>query len=149
MHPNVYAAEAHVWTRVARRRLEGAQTREDSADEIDKTADLAQGIEALDRAIRYMDRLRTRIDGVDYPAGVDWAKVREFARHVRDTMAHGDERLATQTFGFLFRIEGDEAVERGQGRGESRGREIRLPLATLRQAIEELDRWAAHERTIT
>ena len=50
MNPAIYATEGWIWARAARRRLDDALApAEDIFEETDRTADLGQSIEALDR----------------------------------------------------------------------------------------------------
>lgn len=101
MHPSAMAMEGWVWARAASRRVvSGSLSPQSQLAEADCLADLAQGIEAFDRAIRHADHVLNTVSGTALPGGVDWSRLRDFARRGRDALAHGDERLASPGFDY-------------------------------------------------
>jgi hypothetical protein len=146
MGPEVYATEGWLWIRAAKRRLEDhARPATGPIDETDRTADIGQAVEAIDRALRYGKRVTEGRRGAVLPPGVDWDRVRTFARRGRDALAHGDERLAKPGFGYLFRVEGTKVVLYGKAKWDLKARRDELDVADLRHAVDELEAWLDRE----
>jgi hypothetical protein len=92
MNPAALAVEGRSWARAARRRIEAAQVPFKSPiEEPDRLTDLGQAIEAIDRALRYANRIADSVSGTSVPAGPDWPRIKKVARRGRDALAHGDE----------------------------------------------------------
>src|SRR5262245_44637823 len=101
MNPAIYATEGWIWARAARRRFDEALApAKDVFEETDRTADLGQCLEALDRALRHAKRVSDQVHGTALAGGIDWPHIRRFARVGRDALTHGDERLAADGFGY-------------------------------------------------
>jgi hypothetical protein len=146
----VHATEGWGWAKTARRRFaEAERPAEGPIEETDRTFDLAQGIEALDRALRSARRVLDATKGTELPQGIDWKGVRAFARRSRDALAHGDERIASPGFGYLFRREGDDVVIYGKARGEKARRRDSIPMAELENAATALEEWLDRESSIS
>jgi hypothetical protein len=150
VHPSVHATEGWVWARASRRRFaEASRAASGRFEETDRTADLAQGVEALDRALRSAQRVLDHVRGTELPQGVDWPAVRKFARRSREALAHGDDRLERPGFGYNFRRDGDWVVVFGRAKGEKEFREDSISFAELDRAAAELESWLDRESEIT
>ncbi len=146
----VHATEGWGWAKTARRRFaEAARPAQGPLEATDRTFDLAQGVEALDRAFRSAKRVVDATKGTELPRGSDWKAVRSFVRRSRDALAHGDERIASPGFGYLFRREGDDVVIDGKARGEKARRRNSIPMADLEKAAATLEEWLDLESTIS
>jgi hypothetical protein len=145
----VHATEGWGWAKTARRRFAEAGLPADGPfEQADRTFDLAQGVEALDRAFRSAQRVLDGTPGTSLPDGVDWDAVRSFVRRSRDALAHGDERLAKPGYGYLFRCEADRVTICGKAKGEKSRRSDSIPLADLESAATALEAWLDRESSI-
>jgi hypothetical protein len=145
----VFATEGWLWARAARRRFDAVNGSASTAQEIaDSGADLAQGIEALDRALRFAARVLSGVPGTSLPPGIDWDAIRRFARRGRNAVAHGDERLADPGLGYSVRIESGVVIQHGKARGDDRWQTDRLPFADLAKAAKSLEDWFRREIAI-
>jgi len=116
--------------------------------EADCLADLGQGIDALDRALRYADHVLKTVTGTALPAGVDWSRLRKFARRGRNALAHGDERLASPGFGYSLRITGGVIQQHGKAKFEKQWRADVIELTELSAGIDALVAWLEREASI-
>ena len=136
------ATQGWVWARTAIWRfLAVASTPAGFGESLDQNADVAQGIEALDRALRYADWVARTVPGLDLPAGRDWTLIRDFARRGRDAIAHGDERLAAPGPGYAVSINRGIVRQFGKARRESEWRKDEIPLVELLDACASLADW--------
>lgn len=146
MNPTTYATEGWVWARAARRRFDDAIAPAHGVfEEADRTADLGQALEALDRALRHVKRVTDQVQGTALPDGIDWAHVRHCARLGRDALTHGDERLAAEGFGFRFWREGHQVKVFGRPRGAKKWQTNSVGLSELGSAIDALVDWLDKE----
>lgn len=149
MNPALLAVEGRSWARAAQRRIEAAQIPIGSPiEEPDRLTDLGQGIEALDRALRYSNRILDSVSGTSLPAGPDWPRVSKFARRGRDALAHGDERLIAPGFGYSLRLDGGVVRQFGKARGEKKWSTDEIPIAELAKATDVLITWLDREASI-
>jgi hypothetical protein len=149
MHPSVMAMEGWVWARAARRRVaSGSLSPQSQVAEADCLADLGQGIEAIDRAIRYADHVLKTVTGTALPGGVDWSRLRQFARRGRDALAHGDERLTSPGFGYSLRISAGVIYQHGKAKGEKQWRTDAIDLRELADSVDALVSWLEREASI-
>jgi len=111
-------------------------------------ADLGQGIEALDRSLRYAKRVTDTISGTSLPTGIDWPQITKFARRGRDALAHGDERISDPGFGFSLRLSGGMVRQFGKTKRERKWRTDEIPVGELIDAIDALVDWLDKEASL-
>jgi hypothetical protein len=149
VNPAVLATEGSAWARAARRRIEAAQAPFKSPlEEPDRLTDLGQGIEALDRALRYAKRVTDAVAGTSLPAGIDWPRITRFARRGRDALAHGDDRFTAPGFGYSIRLSGGIIRQFGKAKRERLWRTDELPIADLMAAVDALVDWLDKESSL-
>lgn len=107
-----------------------------------------QGIEALDRALRYARRVTNAVSGASLPSGIDWERIAKFARRGRDALAHGDERLTAPGLGYSLRMSDGIVRQFGKARTERKWRTDELPMADLVAAIQALVDWLDKESSM-
>jgi hypothetical protein len=145
----VMAVEGWAWASAARRRLLSARVPFDRPlEEPARLTDLGQGIEALDRALRYANWITNTVSGTSLPPGPDWTRISKFARRGRDALAHGDERLSDPGFGYALRIDGDIARQHGKSKREKTWRTDEISVIELAEAIDALISWFDRESSI-
>lgn len=146
MNPSVLATEGWIWARAAKRRLVSARSPfADPFEEADHLADLGQGIEALDRSLRYADRVLKAVRETSLPAGIDWDGLREFSRRGRDALAHGDERLTNPGLGYSIRFRDADVEIHGKAKGDVEWQTDRIPVDDLKAGIDALEVWLDRE----
>ena len=149
MNPAVLATEGLAWARAAQRRVEAAQMPVSSVpEEPNRITELGQGIEALDRALRYARRVTDAVSGASLPSGIDWERIAKFARRGRDALAHGDERLTAPGLGYSLRMSDGIVRQFGKARTERKWRTDELPMADLVAAIQALVDWLDKESSM-
>lgn len=149
MNPAVMATEGWIWARAAQRRFGAARSpATGTVEEADRCADLAQGLEGLDRALRYADQVLKVVSGTALPSGVEWESIRAFARRGRNAVAHGDERLAASGSGYSLVIKNDVVQLRGKARREKEWRSDQESVEELADAIDVLTAWLERESAI-
>lgn len=145
----VIAVEGWAWSRAAQRRLVSARVPIHSPlEEPDRLTDLGQGIEALDRALRYASRIIEAVSGTSLPPGPDWPRISKFARRGRDAVAHGDERLAAPGFGYSLCLDGDVVRQFGKAKRERKWRTDEISIMELAAATDALAAWFDRESSI-
>jgi hypothetical protein len=149
MNVAVLAVEGWAWARAARRRFEAAKLPfSDPLEEPDRLTDLGQGIEALDRALRYAEQITDAVSGTSLPAGTDWPRARTFARRGRDALAHGDERLTAPGLGYHLRLDRGIVRQFGKAKRERKWRTDEIPITDLVDATDVLIDWFDREASI-
>lgn len=131
-----YASEVVLWSRAARRRLEGAHLESRPTDPlgvVDQYGEVLQLIAALHQAIAAVDCLATET-GEERPASVD-GDLTLRVRWIRHAGTHEIERIREPGM-FNITLDGDTLVAR------SRGQVHRVGLAEIRRALGEMELWA-------
>ncbi len=143
------AVEGWAWARAGQRRLASARVPfVDPLEEPERLTDLAQGIEAFDRALRYAKWITEAVSGTSLPPGTDWPRITKFARRGRDAVAHGDERLSAPGFGYSLRLDGDIVRQHGKASRERKWRTDEIPITELAAAADALVAWFDRESSI-
>jgi hypothetical protein len=88
------------------------------------------------------------VRGAGLPDGIDWPRLRRFARAGRDALAHGDERLAAEGFGYRFWRAGQEVKVFGRAKGSKKWQTHSVDLDDLGAAIDALAAWLDRESSI-
>jgi hypothetical protein len=145
----VMAVEGWAWASAAQRRLLSARLPYESPlEEPVRLTDLGQGIEALDRALRYANWITKAVSGTSLPPGPDWPRISKFARRGRDALAHGDERLADPGLGYSVRLRGDIVRQHGKARREKTWQTDEISVLELTEATAALIAWFDREASI-
>jgi hypothetical protein len=124
-----------------RRFIAVASTPTSFAESFDFNADVAQGIEALDRALRCAAWVIRTVPALSLPAGPDWSSIRDFARRGRDAIAHGDERLAEPGPGYSVSVNRGIVRQFGKARRDRDWRTDEVALVELMEACDVLGDW--------
>jgi hypothetical protein len=143
------AVEGWAWASAAKRRLVSARVPFDNPlEEPARLTDLGQGIEALDRALRYAKWITRAVTGTSLPPGSDWLRITKFARRGRDALAHGDERLSAPGFGYSLRLDGEIVRQHGKANREKTWRTDEISATELGDATDALIAWFDRESSI-
>jgi hypothetical protein len=149
MNAAVFATEGWAWIRCARRRIDAALVPAgDPFEDMDRHTDLAQGLEALDRALRYAEHVLRTVHGTELPDGVDWPRITDFARRARDAVVHGDERIRSAGLGYHLRMLDGTIRLLGKAKHEKQFRTDLLEVADLQAAVDALTGWLDLESTV-